>query len=170
MESSENDMNGPQEDEGSSGEASSSRKRSEVNFNVYMSDKSIKAYKTSADIDTSQKQQSSPPTLPATVRYRCSEPLARIKSMFSGLKRQGSDVIRRCAQERARARVRGRGGARGRGRGVVVREENEEQPYYRNVVLQNEWLRGNMFDAMGNYLFCQECIVGALNISKQRLA
>ena len=40
----------------------------------------------------------------------------------------------------------------------MVREENEEQPYYRNFVLQNEWLRGNVFDAMGNYLFCQECI------------
>ena len=51
----------------------------------------------------------------------------------------------------------------------MVREENEEQPYYRNLVHQNEWLRGNVFDAMGNYLFCQECIMGALNISKQRL-
>ena len=80
MESSENDMNGPQENEGSSGEASSSRKRrSEVSFNVYMSGKSRKAHKTSADINTSQKQQSSPTTLPATVCYRCSESLARIK-------------------------------------------------------------------------------------------
>ena len=58
MESSENDMNGPQEDEGSSGEAFSSRKRrSEVSFNVYMSGKSRKAYKTSADIDTSQNSK-----------------------------------------------------------------------------------------------------------------
>ena len=126
MESSENDMNGPQEDERSSEEASSSRTRSEVSFNVYMSGKSRKAYKTSVDIDTSQKQKSSPPTLPATVCYRCSESLACIKSMFSVFKRQGSDVIRRRAQERARGRVRGGGGgeARGRGRGVVVREEN----------------------------------------------
>ena len=52
----------------------------------------------------------------------------------------------------------------------MVTEENEEQPYYRNLVLQNKWLRGNMFNAMGNYLFCQECIVGVLNISKQWLA
>ena len=118
MESSENDMNGPQEDEGSSGEASSSRKRmSEVNFNVYMSGKSRKAYKTSLDIDTSQKQQSSPPTLPATICYRCSESLACIKSMFSGLKRLGSDVIRRRAQERGRGQVRGSKGARERGCG-----------------------------------------------------
>ena len=116
MESSKNDMNGPQEDEGS-GEASSSRKRSEVSFNIYMSGKSRKAYKTSADIETSQKQQSSPPTLPATVCYRCSESLACIKSMFSGLKRQGSDVIRRRAQERARGRVRGSKKARERGCG-----------------------------------------------------
>ena len=77
-------------------------------------------------------------TLPATVCYRCCEPLARVKSVFSSLKRQGSDVIRRRAQERARGRVRGRG--RGRGRGVVVMEENEEQPYYQNLVLQNKWL------------------------------
>ena len=89
--------------------------------------------------------------------------------MLSGLKRQGSEVIRRPAQERARGRE-GEGGARGRGRGVVVREENEEQPYYRNLVLQKERLQGNMFNAMGNCLFCQECIVGALNISRQRMA
>ena len=27
----------------------------------------------------------------------------------------------------------------------------------------------NVFDAMGNYLFCQQCITAALQISKQRL-
>ena len=66
---------------------------------------------------TPQKQQNSPPTLPATVCYRCCEPLARLKSVFSSLKRQGSDIIRRRAQERARGRVRGRGRGRGRRRG-----------------------------------------------------
>ena len=39
-------------------------------------------------------------------------------------------------REGARKRVK----ERGRGRGVVVMEENEEQSYYRNLVLQKEWL------------------------------
>lgn len=45
-----------------------------------------------------------------------------------------------------------------------------ERDHYRDLVLQNEWLQANVFDAMGNYLFCQECIVKALHVSKQRLA
>ena len=47
---------------------------------------------------------------------------------------------------------------------------SEGQPRFRNLVLKNEWLRGNIFDSMGNYLFCQECVCAALQISKQRLA
>ena len=35
---------------------------------------------------------------------------------------------------------------------------------------QNEWLRNNAFDTLGNYLFCSECIHNALGVSYQRLA
>lgn len=48
--------------------------------------------------------------------------------------------------------------------------KHPDRPYYRNLVLQNEWLRANIFDCLGNYLFCQECVKKALKISAQRLA
>ena len=35
---------------------------------------------------------------------------------------------------------------------------------------QNEWIRGNIFDAMGNYIFCHDCVRKALGVSKQRLS
>ena len=36
--------------------------------------------------------------------------------------------------------------------------------------MQNKWIRGNLFDAMGNYLFCHKCIIKALNVSPQWLS
>ena len=41
--------------------------------------------------------------------------------------------------------------------------------HYRDLVRQNEWLRSNMFDSLGNYLYCSSCIRAAFGISKQRL-
>ena len=41
---------------------------------------------------------------------------------------------------------------------------------YRDVKQQNEWLQSNVFDSMGNYLYCCACICAAFSISKQRLA
>ena len=48
--------------------------------------------------------------------------------------------------------------------------QGSEQTRYRNLVLQNEWLRANIFYTMGNYLLCQDCVCAALQISKQRLS
>ena len=41
---------------------------------------------------------------------------------------------------------------------------------YRDVKQQNEWLQSNVFDTMGNYLYCCACICTSLGISKRRLA
>ena len=41
---------------------------------------------------------------------------------------------------------------------------------YRDVKRQNKWLRTNVFDAMGDYMYCCECVCSSLGISKQRLA
>ena len=41
---------------------------------------------------------------------------------------------------------------------------------YRDFERQNEWLVANVFDSMGNYLFCQPCIVAVFGPSRQRLA
>ena len=49
------------------------------------------------------------------------------------------------------------------------RDPNQERSC-RNLKNQNEWLRENMFDAMGNYLFCCRCIHAVFGVSKQRIA
>ena len=62
--------------------------------------------------------------------------------------------------------------------GTELRKKKRINPYpkranaipYRDVKRQNEWLRANVFDAMGNYLYCCECVCSSLGISKQRLA
>ena len=48
---------------------------------------------------------------------------------------------------------------------------NPKKPgmHYRDVKRQSDWLRENMFDAMGNYLFCCACVRIAFGISKQRI-
>ena len=38
------------------------------------------------------------------------------------------------------------------------------------MVRQNEWLRSNLFDGAGNYLYCQSCIRACFSISGDRLA
>ena len=40
---------------------------------------------------------------------------------------------------------------------------------YRDLKRQNEWIQANVFDSMGNYLYCSACIRAALGISKSRL-
>ena len=42
--------------------------------------------------------------------------------------------------------------------------------HYRNVSMQNEWIRGNVFDAMGNYLFYHTCVAKASCVCPQRLS
>ena len=42
--------------------------------------------------------------------------------------------------------------------------------HYRNLNRQNDWIRENLFDPMGNYLYCCPCIRASLRVSRQRLA
>ncbi len=49
------------------------------------------------------------------------------------------------------------------------RSESDFQ-HYRDITRQNEWLRANMFDSLGNYLYCSHCIKATFKISNDRLA
>ena len=40
---------------------------------------------------------------------------------------------------------------------------------YRDISRQNNWLKANMFDSMGNYLYCSACIRIAFGLSTRRL-
>lgn len=41
---------------------------------------------------------------------------------------------------------------------------------YRDLKAQNSWLINNVFDSLGNYLYCCRCICAAFQVSPQRLA
>lgn len=45
-----------------------------------------------------------------------------------------------------------------------------DKTHYRDLVRQNEWLRSNLFDCAGNYLYCQSCVRSCFGVSADRLA
>ena len=80
----------------------------------------------------------------------CAPVLEKYTSTFKNILRQGSEL-------KSRKKV----------------NPNPRKPnfqHYRDLVKQNEWLRNNIFDPMGNYLFCSRCVHGALGVAYQRLS
>ena len=45
-----------------------------------------------------------------------------------------------------------------------------DMTHYRDLNCQNDWIRENLFDPMGNHLYCSPCIHASLGVSRQRLA
>ena len=85
-----------------------------------------------------------------TICSKCHPVLSRWKDTFKGLVQQGSELKRRkCRNPDPKC--------------------SDLQPY-RDLNRQNSWLRNNVFDAMGNYLFCACCICAAFHISPQRIS
>ena len=84
------------------------------------------------------------------VCVQCHPILSRYSEVFRGLIHQGTELKKRKHQN--------------------PNSKHSDRPVYRDLKRQNEWLRGNIFDSMGNYLYCCNCISIALGISKQRLA
>lgn len=81
---------------------------------------------------------------------RCLPVLSRYKTTFEGLVHTGSTRKSRRSRNPHPKHV-------------------STQPY-RDLNAQNAWLRSNIFDAMGNYLFCGRCVCAALHVSPQRLS
>ena len=92
---------------------------------------------TSTDSDASRSDK---------VCSKCSPILSCYKDRFEQLVHQGSTRRRRVIRNPRPKRV-------------------DTQPY-RDLVAQNAWLRSNIFDAMGNYIFlCQVCLCSIQGIS-----
>ena len=53
---------------------------------------------------------------------------------------------------------------------VLPEPRKPDKAHYRNLVAQNEWIRSNLFDGLGNYRYCQACITAVYGIGSQRLA
>ena len=80
----------------------------------------------------------------------CAPVLQKYSSTFHGLKQQGSELKKR--------------------KHLHPQPKVPNREHYRDLVKQNLWIRNNIFDSMGNYLFCCNCVHMGLGISYQRLA
>lgn len=115
-------------------------------YSNYISGSGRSVYKVrSKDLETSLQLS---PSLEG-VCSTCTSGLAGIAVGFIQLRQQGTELKKRKAK--------------------LPHPKCPEREHYRDISAQNEWLRGNVFDAMGNYLFCHNCIKKALKVSSQRL-
>ena len=88
----------------------------------YLSGQSRKAYKIRKDLDESLQTS---PILPG-VCSRCASALARISEGFKQLRHHGTELKKR--------------------KRSLPHPKRPNRDHYRNVRMQNEWMRGNLFD------------------------
>ena len=101
----------------------------------YLKGKCRKVYKLNEMLD--QSLQESDASM-SGVCSSCASSLTRIADGFQQLTHRGTELKKR--------------------KRSLKQPKNPDHDYYRNVSMQNEWIRGNLFDAMGNYLFCHTCM------------
>lgn len=112
---------------------------------------------------------------------RARQPYAHTPAMNVALEENGHEsstnegVCRRCRPILTRyiddfKELTHRGSALKRRKRISPVPRSPDREHYRDVKKQNDWIRQNMFDAMGNYLYCSPCIVNAFGVSGQRLA
>ena len=82
---------------------------------------------------------------------QCYPILSRYSTIFKGLLQQGSELKKRKKLN------------------PVPKRPETELTHCRDITAQNEWLRAKMFDSLGNYLYCYNCIISSFGISKDRL-
>ena len=80
---------------------------------------------------------------------QCDPILARHVSEFKGMVHTGSERKRR--------------------KSISPYPKKTEVIQYRDIVSQNKWLKSNVFDSLGNYLYCSSCVRNAFGVSGARL-
>ena len=144
------------------------RRKKAKTKDLYLKGKSRKPYCKGKDLsssfeDTDLPQDISPgPSNPAMTAHfepsewnnnvckSCAPVLIKYCETFKGMKRQGSELKRRKL--------------------INPHPKQPDKEQYRALVKQNEWLRNNVFDSLGNYIFCSRCVHHALGVSYQRLS
>lgn len=127
-------------------------RRQEAKVN-YLSGKAKKSYTHRSSLNSSLEEDAGQPrvsTAGGAVCAKCSPILGHYADTFKGLVHQGSKLKRR--------------------KQVNPHPKHPDMVHYHNLKSQNDWIRENLFDPMGNYLFCCSCIQASLGISRQRLA
>ena len=98
-----------------------------------------------------EREDSSSSTSRPVACPQCYPVLSRYSTMFKGLVHQGTELKKRKKINPAPKRP------------------ETELTHYRDITGQNEWLQANMFDSLGNYLYCYNCIISSFGISRERL-
>ena len=140
---------------------STRKARRERSRALYLAGKSRGPYKLNRSVNESLTESSEDDLQPSTsesarvgtnseICSKCNPVLSRYKDTFMSMKKQGSSLkkVKRLNPVPKRT----------------------DLSHYRDLKAQNDWLRANMFDSRGNYLYCAKCIRTAFGISKQRLA
>ena len=104
-----------------------SRRRRSTRLENYMGGKSQKAYWLHEDL--AKSVEGSPPVMEG-VCSMCQQWLTRIAEGFNCLRHQGTELKKRMK--------------------ILPHPKHPDRTYYRNTIAQNEWLRANVFDSMGN--------------------
>ena len=115
----------------------------------YLEGRARHPYKHTPALNRSLTEDSSS-SASSGVCAQCRPILSRYKATFKGMVHQGTTLKKQKC--------------------INPNPKRTNSTPYRDVKRQNEWLRSNVFDSMGNYLYCSACICAALDISKQRLA
>ena len=93
---------------------------------------------------------SSAPGASSSVCAKCRPILSRYSDIFKGLIHQGSELKKR--------------------KRLNPHPKLPDTTHYCDLNRQNDWIRENLFDPMGNHLYCSPCICSSLGVSRQRLA
>lgn len=96
-------------------------------------------------------EASSSTSTDSVICSQCYPVLSRYSTMFKEMVHQGTELKKRKTIN------------------PTPKRPESEFTHYRDITRQNEWLRANMFDSMGNYLYCYNCIRASLGVSKDRL-
>ena len=125
----------------------------------YLEGKARQAHNISAEVRTSfeesqpgpsQECRNEPSQWHDDVCKCCAPVLQKYSDVFKGMKMQGTELKKR--------------------KKINPHPKRPHFDHYRDLKKQNDWLRSNFFDAMGNYLFCCKCVHTALGVSYKRLA
>ena len=122
----------------------------------YLKGKARCAHSISCTLKASFKENQPGPSTEASDEHlqhvckHCDPVLTKYADTFKGLIMQGTKLKKR--------------------KKINPHPKRPDFAHYRDLNKQNEWLRSNVFDTMGNYLFCCKCIHIALGISYKRLA
>lgn len=96
-----------------------------------------------------QSLEEAGPSSASGVCPQCDPVLSRYADTFKEMVHQGSELKRK--------------------KSINPHPKKVDSTHYRDLVKQNEWLRSNVFDTLGNYLYCAACIRASLGVSKDRL-